>query len=165
MFGVAFELPVIVMALVKLDVLNFKIMKDTWRYAIVAITIFAAIVTPTPDVMTLMLMSVPLYVLYAICVWLAWFMEKKDRAAYPEYYAELDKDAAELDKEVATDDWDRDDYNPWSTADDDDDDDEGYRKPKPSPTDEAKPDAPSEEAKPTKEKSLEDFSSDDEASK
>jgi len=82
-FGIAFELPVIVMALVKLDILTFKIMKNTWRHALVAITLFAAVITPTPDVLTLMLMSGPLYVLYAICVILAYFLEKKDREALP----------------------------------------------------------------------------------
>ena len=47
------------------------------------------------DVLTLMLMSGPLYVLYAICVVLAYMMEKKDREAYPEYYAQIEKDEKE----------------------------------------------------------------------
>jgi sec-independent protein translocase protein TatC len=134
-FGVSFELPVIVMALVKLDILNYKIMKSTWRHAIVAITLFAAIITPTPDVFTLMLMSGPLYVLYAICVWLAYAMEKKDRAAYPEYYADIDKDEKALEQPGA-DDWDNENYNPWSSGDDEEDDKDDYQSPA------AKPSAP-----------------------
>ncbi|MEZ5387029.1 MAG: twin-arginine translocase subunit TatC [Prosthecobacter sp.] len=122
-FGISFELPVIVMALVKLDFLNFKIMKSTWRHALVGITLFAAIITPTPDVLTLMLMSGPLYVLYAICVWLAYFMEKKDREAYPEYYAQIEKDEKELEESV-TDDWDNENYNPWHSEDDAEEDDD-----------------------------------------
>lgn len=131
-FGIAFELPVIVMALVKLDFLNYKLMKSTWRHAIIAITLFSAIITPTPDVLTLMLMSGPLYFLYAICVVLAYFMEKKDRAEYPEYYAQLEKDEKELEKEVS-DDWDNENYNPWSSADDEDEKDE-YQKPAATPS-------------------------------
>lgn len=131
-FGVAFELPVIVMALVKLDFLNFRIMKSTWRHAIVAITLFAAVITPTPDVLTLMLMSGPLYVLYGICVTLAYFMEKKDREAYPEYYAELEKDQKELEKDEG-DEWDNENYNPWFSEDDNDEDDE-YQKPRATPS-------------------------------
>ncbi len=161
-FGIAFELPVIVMALVKLDFLNFRLMKSTWRHALVVITLFAAIITPTPDVLTLMLMSGPLYVLYGICVWLAYLIEKKDREEHPEYYAELEKDAAAVE---VTDDWDREDYNPWSTADSDEDDDEGYRKPKA----EVKPqepaagtDSPAGE-KPESEKTLEDYAAEDQA--
>ncbi|MCF7787284.1 MAG: twin-arginine translocase subunit TatC [Prosthecobacter sp.] len=134
-FGISFELPVIVMALVKLDILNYKIMKSTWRHALVAITLFAAIITPTPDVFTLMLMSGPLYVLYAICVWLAYTMEKKDRAAYPEYYSDIDKDAKELENSVG-DDWDNENYNPWSAGDDDEDEKDDYQAPA------AKPSAP-----------------------
>ncbi len=137
-FGISFELPVIVMALVKLDFLNFRIMISTWRHALVAIALFAAIITPTPDVLTMMLMSGPLYVLYAICIWLAYMMEKKDRAAYPEYYAQIEKDEKELEKE-GSDDWDNENYNPWSSADDDDDDDKDssrkdYKKPSASPS-------------------------------
>ncbi|GAA5135382.1 hypothetical protein GCM10023213_08540 [Prosthecobacter algae] len=131
-FGIAFELPVIVMALVKLDFLNFRIMKSTWRHALVAITLFAAVITPTPDVLTLMLMSGPLYVLYAICVTLAYFMEKKDKEAYPEYYAELEKDQKELEKEGG-DEWDNENYNPWFSDDEKDEDDE-YQKPRAVPS-------------------------------
>lgn len=124
-FGIAFELPVIVMALVKLDILNYRIMKNTWRYALIAIMIFAAIITPTPDILTLLLMSGPLYILYAICVVLAYFMDKKDREAYPEYHAELAKDEAELEKEM--DDWDKDGYTPWFSDDKDDDMEDEYQ--------------------------------------
>lgn len=132
-FGIAFELPIIVMALVKLDILNFRIMKSTWRHALVGITLFAAIITPTPDVLTLMLMSGPLYVLYAICVYLAYLLEKKDKEAYPEYYAQIEKDEKELEK-ADGDDWDNEDYNPWSTADDDDDPKDDYTPPAATPS-------------------------------
>lgn len=138
-FGISFELPVIVMALVKLDFLNYKIMKSTWRHALVAITLFAAVITPTPDVLTLMLMSGPLYLLYAICVWLAYIMEKKDRAAFPEYYAQIEKDEKELEQSGG-DDWDNENYNPWGSNDEDDDDDDdnesggGPKKPSPAPS-------------------------------
>lgn len=131
-FGIAFELPIIVMALVKLDFLNYKLMKTTWRHALIAITLFAAVITPTPDVLTLLLMSGPLYLLYGICVILAYFMEKKDREAYPEYYAELEKDQKELEKEVA-DDWDNENYNPWFSEDAKDEEDE-YAKPRATPS-------------------------------
>lgn len=135
LFGVAFELPVIVMVLVKLDFLNYKLMSTTRSYAIVAIAIFAAIVTPTPDPFTMLVLAGPLYVLYETCIWLAYFMEKKDRAAYPEYYADIDKDEKALEQPGA-DDWDNENYNPWSSGDDDEDDRDDYQSPA------AKPSAP-----------------------
>jgi Tat protein translocase TatC len=163
-FGIAFELPVIVMALVKLDFLNFKIMKDTWRYALIAIMIFAAIITPTPDILTLLLMSGPLYVLYGICMVLAYFMEKKDREAYPEYYAEKEQDEAALAKE-SPDDWEN-DYNPWDQSEDNREEDEDYKRSKStdtpgepsaeaerSETSTAEPAKPSEDEAPTEPKS------------
>lgn len=135
LFGVAFELPVIVMVLVKLDFLNYKLMSTTRSYAIVAIAIFAAIVTPTPDPFTMLVLAGPLYVLYETCIWLAYFMEKKDRAAYPEYYADIDKDEKALEQPGA-DDWDNENYNPWSSGDDEEDDKDDYQSPA------AKPSAP-----------------------
>jgi Tat protein translocase TatC len=159
-FGISFELPVLVMALVKLDILNYKLMSSTRSHAIIGIAVFSAIITPTQDALTLLLMMGPLYVLYEICIWLAYSMEKKDRAAYPEYYAELEKDAA-ADKAAEQADWDNDDYNPWSTAGEDEDDD-GATKPKSKST--ATPALTDGEAKAdnsTKEKSLEDYSDED----
>lgn len=79
LFGVAFELPVVVMFLVMLGILNYQIMAKTRRYAIVAIFVAAAILTPTPDVLTLSLMAAPMVVLYEICIWLAWFLSRKER--------------------------------------------------------------------------------------
>jgi sec-independent protein translocase protein TatC len=142
LFGVAFELPVIVMVLVKLDFLNYKLMSTTRSYAIVAIAIFAAVVTPTPDPFTMMVLAGPLYVLYETCIWLAYFMEKKDRAAYPEYYADIDKDAKELEQPGA-DDWDNENYNPWSSGDNEEDEKDDYQAPA------AKPSAPPPEVEKT----------------
>lgn len=157
-FGISFELPILVMALVKLDILSYKLMKSTRAHAVVGIAVFSAIITPTQDALTLLLMIAPLYFLYEICIWLARYLEKKDREMYPEYYKELDKDEAELAAETQAE-WDNDDYNPWSTADDDDDEELVKRKPAdPSTTDEAKP----VEDKPESEKTLEDFSREDE---
>lgn len=181
-FGIAFELPVIVMALVKLDILNFRIMRNTWRYALIAIMLFAAIITPTPDILTLLLMSGPLYVLYAICVLLAYFIDKKDKEAFPEYHAQLAKDEAELEKEM--DDWDKEGYTPWFAEEEDEDiEDEYQQKAKKQASDSETPsaastaEAPSDASQSTTaetastsgtsnagEKSLEDLAREDEQS-
>lgn len=79
LFGLSFELPVVVMVLVKLGLLSYETMARTRGYAVVAIYITAAIITPTPDIMTLNLMALPMIVLYEICIWLAWFDRKKAR--------------------------------------------------------------------------------------
>ncbi len=79
LFGLSFELPVVVMVLVKLGLLTYETMARTRTYAIVAIYVAAAVITPTPDIMTLNLMALPMLVLYEICIWLAWFDRKKAR--------------------------------------------------------------------------------------
>lgn len=79
-FGLAFELPVVVMTLVKLGILSYEMMRTTRSYAILAIVVIAAIITPTPDALTLALLAVPMYVLYEICIWLAYFLDRKEKA-------------------------------------------------------------------------------------
>lgn len=92
MFGLAFELPVVVMPFVKLGVLTYDMMKATRRYAIVAIAILAAIITPTPDVATMMLMAVPMYALYEICILLAWLHERKENERAREEAARFEEE-------------------------------------------------------------------------
>ncbi|MGL4400301.1 MAG: twin-arginine translocase subunit TatC, partial [Luteolibacter sp.] len=79
LFGLSFELPVVVMVFVKLGMLSYETMSKTRSYAIVGIFVAAAILTPTPDIFTLMLMAAPMIVLYEICIWLAYFDRKKSR--------------------------------------------------------------------------------------
>ena len=79
LFGASFELPVVVMVFVKLGLLSYEIMSKTRSYAIVAIFLAAAVLTPTPDAMTLCLMAAPMIILYEICIWLAYFDRKKAR--------------------------------------------------------------------------------------
>ena len=64
MLGIVFELPILCMILGKMGILTAEFMKEYRRHAIVAILIVAAIITPTTDIMTLMLVSLPIYLLY-----------------------------------------------------------------------------------------------------
>ena len=79
LFGASFELPVVVMVFVKLGMLSYETMSRTRSYAIVAIFVAAAVLTPTPDMMTMTLMAAPMIILYEICIWLAYFDRKKNR--------------------------------------------------------------------------------------
>ena len=79
LFGLSFELPVVVMVFVKLGLLSYETMSRTRSYAIVGIFVAAAILTPTPDIFTMLLMAMPMIILYEICIWLAYFDQKKNR--------------------------------------------------------------------------------------
>lgn len=68
MLGIVFELPILCVILGKLGILTADFMKEYRRHAIVLILVVAAIITPTTDVMTLMLVSLPIYLLYEISI-------------------------------------------------------------------------------------------------
>jgi len=74
-FGLAFELPVVVLALVYFGLLTYKFMARTRPYAVVLIFVLATIIAPTPDLLTLIAMGLPMCLLYESCIWIAWFME------------------------------------------------------------------------------------------
>jgi sec-independent protein translocase protein TatC len=71
-------LPVVVLALVKVGLLEHVQMKTTRPYAIVVIFLLAAVITPTPDVFTLVLMGAPMVLLYEACIWIARWMERRE---------------------------------------------------------------------------------------
>jgi len=82
-FGLAFELPVVVLALVRFGLLTYRFMARTRPYAIVVIFVAATIITPTPDILTLIAMGLPMCLLYESCIWIAWLMERKISKAKP----------------------------------------------------------------------------------
>ena len=62
--GLVFETPVLVFVLSRLGILTPQRMISGWRVAIVVILIVAALVTPTPDIVNMLLISFPMFVLY-----------------------------------------------------------------------------------------------------
>jgi sec-independent protein translocase protein TatC len=80
-FGLAFELPVAVLALVRFGFITYEFMARTRPYAIVLMFIFATIISPTPDVLTMIAMALPMCLLYESCIWITWFVRRKQRRA------------------------------------------------------------------------------------
>lgn len=80
-FGLAFELPVVVLALVRFGLITYEFMARTRPYAIVLMFIFATIISPTPDVLTMIAMALPMCLLYESCIWITWFARRKARRA------------------------------------------------------------------------------------
>jgi sec-independent protein translocase protein TatC len=69
--GVVFEMPLVIYFLSKLGVVDHKKLASARRYAIVIVAVLAAVITPTPDPVTMMLVMVPLIVLYELGVQLS----------------------------------------------------------------------------------------------
>jgi len=67
-FGLSFQLPVLAYFLGRFGLISSGFLAKGRRYAVVIILAVAAIVTPTPDVFTQLLLAVPMYVLYEISI-------------------------------------------------------------------------------------------------
>ena len=76
--GLGFELPVVLLTLVKIGVLSSPTLRGMWRYMIVINLVLGAVLT-TPEVLTQILMAVPLQLLYEISVWIAWYWERQEK--------------------------------------------------------------------------------------
>lgn len=74
--GLVFQLPVIAFFLGKLGLVKSSFLKRYRRHALVLIMVAAAIITP-PDLMTLVLVTIPLYLLYEVSILILKRMEKK----------------------------------------------------------------------------------------
>jgi len=87
-FGVTFELPVATFFLARIGALTHRTMIAWVRYAVVAIFVVAAVLTPGPDVASQLLMAGPLLLLYALSIAIAWLVGKPAADTTPEPAAE-----------------------------------------------------------------------------
>lgn len=77
--GAGFEMPVILLALVKIGLLNYSKLAGFRRYMILINLILGALLT-TPEVLTQVAMFIPLQILYELTIWIAWYWEQPDRS-------------------------------------------------------------------------------------
>ncbi|MGV8877601.1 MAG: twin-arginine translocase subunit TatC [Sphingobacteriaceae bacterium] len=75
--GIVFELPILIYILSTMGIMTPKFMRETRRYAVIAILLLSAIVTPTPDMMTMLVVSLPLFILYEISIMVAAKVDKR----------------------------------------------------------------------------------------
>ncbi|MEJ0088242.1 MAG: twin-arginine translocase subunit TatC [Limisphaerales bacterium] len=76
--GLGFEMPVVILTLVKIGVLSYATLSKARRYMIVINLILGAVLT-TPEVVTQLLMFVPLQILYEVTVWIAWYWDRQEK--------------------------------------------------------------------------------------
>ena len=79
--GIVFELPVVVYFLTKIGILSASFMREYRRHAVVVILIVAAVITPTSDVTTLMLVAIPLYILYELSIFVSAYVNRNKATA------------------------------------------------------------------------------------
>lgn len=77
--GLGFELPVVILTLVKIGLLDYEKLRAFRSYSVVGNLVIAAFATPSGDPFTMFLMALPLQLLYEISAGVAWWWERKER--------------------------------------------------------------------------------------
>ncbi len=95
-FGLAFLLPVFLVALNVARVLPAAVMRRTWRPAMLIIFLFAALATPTPDPFTMFLLAIPLALLYFAALGVATLLDRRRARDKPEWSDVADDQASAL---------------------------------------------------------------------
>lgn len=86
-FGVSFQTPLVMFFLSRLKLLTYDVYLSYWRTAVFTLAVFSAVITPTPDVVTMMYLFVPMFGLYLlgilVCYWFPpkpWFADEDAEA-------------------------------------------------------------------------------------
>ena len=95
-FGAAWLLPVLLVALNAVGVMPARTMLRGWRIAVILIFVFAAVATPTPDPFTMFLLAGPLCLLYFGAVGVATLVDRRRAKAAPDLAGLPDDEASTL---------------------------------------------------------------------
>jgi sec-independent protein translocase protein TatC len=81
-FGLGFEFPILLIFLQMAGILSVSTLRRFRRWAIVGIVVFVAVITPSGDPISLLVLSVPMVLFYEISIWFGWWWNRrKGRAA------------------------------------------------------------------------------------
>lgn len=69
LLGILFEIPIVAYFLAKLGIVDKTMMTQYRKHAFVVLCVLAAVITPTADIFTLLLVTIPLYFLYEMSIW------------------------------------------------------------------------------------------------
>lgn len=88
--GIVFQLPVIAFVLGRMGFIDASMLKQYRAYAFIIIMVIAAIITP-PDIFTLVLVTIPIYGLYEISIWV---LKKWAKSIESDDIEEIDNDTS-----------------------------------------------------------------------
>lgn len=78
-FGLVFEFPLIIFILARIGLVTSKWLREKRKYAVIISAMIAAILTPTTDAISMMLMFVPIVIFYELGIVVAWLFGKKKK--------------------------------------------------------------------------------------
>ncbi len=79
--GISFEMPILIFFLALFGIVSPRFLWKNIRYAILAVFLVAAIITPSPDPWTMCIYAIPMLVLYVIGIGVAWWVHPSHRKA------------------------------------------------------------------------------------
>jgi len=77
--GLTFQLPTLVLFLAKMGLITPRFMIRNFKYAVMIIAVFAAVISPDPGGVGMLMMGGPVVVLYIFSIGLAWLFGKKKK--------------------------------------------------------------------------------------
>ena len=80
--GLVFELPVVLILLGKLQVIDAALLIRFRRHAFLGVAVLAAVITPSPDAFTMMLVTGPLWLLYEFSIWGVKFVNPRGESRF-----------------------------------------------------------------------------------
>lgn len=78
-FGLLCQLPVVMIVLSLLGIISYSFLARTRPYAVTIILILAAVIAPTPDPITFLSLGAPIILLYEVCIWIVWLIDRQRR--------------------------------------------------------------------------------------
>ena len=82
-FGIGFEFPILLIFMQMAGIIDHRQLRSFRRYAIVGICVLVAVITPSGDPISMLMLSVPMVLFYEIAIVIGRMMEKRKRAAVP----------------------------------------------------------------------------------
>lgn len=78
-FGLVFQMPIVLLLLIKLGFLAPQTLAKYRKYAFFIIVVLAVLISPTPDIFTQFLMVGPMYMLYELSIWIGYLVVRKNK--------------------------------------------------------------------------------------
>lgn len=77
--GLIFQMPAITYVLARIGLVTPGLLIRSWKISLIVILIVAAVVSPTADIINMMLFAAPMMALYVVSIFIAWFFSRKRR--------------------------------------------------------------------------------------
>ena len=78
-FGLLCQIPVIMISLHGIGIVSYKWISSTRSYGYAGILVLCGVVSPAPDMLSLVMITLPIIFLYEVCIWVIYFLEKRKK--------------------------------------------------------------------------------------